>query len=114
MGTGDETPPNPVTARRAAITWPRLLTGQSAKRIMTVNTISYATIEKDLDKEEDSDVDLTTATKSVDSAIAIQPSESPPPMSVEVLLLIITAAKQYDALLPLRIIHISDNIRILL
>lgn len=81
---------------------------------MAVNAISNAAIEKDLDKEEESDVDLTTATKSVDSAIAIQPSNSPPPMSVEVLLLIITTAKQYDALLPRRIIHISYNMRILL
>ena len=73
-----------------------------------------ATIEKDLDKEEEGDVGLETATKSVDSAITVQPSDSPPPMSVEVLLLIITAVKQYDVLLPRRITLISDNIRILL
>jgi hypothetical protein len=112
-GAGDETPPNPAPARRAAKPW-RLLTGYSAKRNMTVNTISNATIEKDLDKEEEGDVGLTTAPKSVDSAIAVQPSDSPPPMSVEVLLLIITAAKHYDAFLPRRMILISDNIRILL
>jgi hypothetical protein len=81
---------------------------------MTLNTVSNATIEKDLDKEEEGNVGLTTATKCVDSAIAVQPSDSSPPMSVEVLLLIITAAKQYDALLPRRIILIGDNTSILL
>jgi hypothetical protein len=59
---------------------------------MTVNTIPNAAIEKDLDKEEEGELGLRTATKSVDSVIAIQPFDSPPPMSVEVLLLIITAA----------------------
>lgn len=111
-GTGHETPPNPPTARRAAIPWSKLLTGHNAKRNMTIE--KNATIEKDLDKEEEGDVGLETATKSVDSAITVQPSDSPPPMSVEVLLLIITAVKQYDVLLPRRITLISDNIRILL
>lgn len=85
-GIDEETPPNPVATRRAkASGWQRLLIGQSAKRVLTVNTISNASVEKDLEKEEEGDVEPSTVTKSADSATALNPASSPQSMSVEVL-----------------------------
>lgn len=122
-GIDEETPPNPVATRRAkASGWQRLLIGQSAKRVLTVNTISNASVEKDLEKEEEGDVEPSTVTKSADSATALNPASSPQPMSVEVLSLSIflslflflfnLSAEFNSAMLPGFMIYISDHTHI--
>ena len=82
---------------------------------MTVNTVSNTLVEKDSEKEE-GDVGSSTATKCVNSAIAVHPADAPQPMSVEVLFLflIITAASRCSAILPCVDIYDSNNARILL
>ena len=55
-----------------------------------MNTISNASVEKDLEKEEEGDIEPSTVTKSADSAIALNPASSPQPMSVEVLSLFLS------------------------